>query len=198
MHLAVHVSVLELTLWIVGAVVVLAIVAGLLGRAFLKRGMREPFILRAINRASDQFIDAIKRPVTIAVLDEVFEVLRTGHYTRNIAAALAENRQELKKMVAEKIKEDAVTRRITLVPFHDWIIDQASETTLRVIFEVLDDPRTDELISDLLRDNIDQIRQAVREQEEAKPVTPPDEPGPEQTEEAKPVSPPSQTSSERT
>jgi hypothetical protein len=169
-------SVVEITLLIIIGVVVLAAVAALLGRMLLRRGLREPAVLRVINRTRDEVVDAIKRPVTVAVLDEVFEVLRTGHYTRNIASALAENREELKKMVAEKIKTDPAARRVTLVPFHDWIIDQASETTLRMIFEILADPRTDELVSDLLRDNIDQIRQAVREQEEARPVTPPDQP----------------------
>ena len=33
-----------------------------------------------------------------------------------------------------------------------------------MLLEVLADPRTDELVSDVLRDNIEQIRQAVREQ----------------------------------
>jgi len=32
-----------------------------------------------------------------------------------------------------------------------------------VILEVLADPRTDELVADVLRDNIAQLRQAVRE-----------------------------------
>jgi hypothetical protein len=32
-----------------------------------------------------------------------------------------------------------------------------------VVFEMLADPRTDELISDLLRDNLTQIRQAIEE-----------------------------------
>ena len=67
-------------------------------------------------------------------------------------------------MVAEKIKDDPTAGAINLLPFHDRIIEQASETTLRVILEVLADPRTDELVSDMLRDNITQIRQAVREQ----------------------------------
>jgi hypothetical protein len=94
----------------------------------------------------------------------VASVLQTGHYTRNIAAALQENREELKQMVADKIRDDPTAGRLYLVPFHDRIIEQASETTLRVILEILADPRTDELISDLLRDNITQIRQAVRAQ----------------------------------
>lgn len=162
MQLAAKHSVLDLSLWIAAGVVALAIVAALLRRFLHRRGLREPFVVRAINRASDRVVDVVKRPITIAVLDEVAAVLQTGHYTRNIAAALEENRLELKDMVAEKIKEDPAAGRINLVPFHDWIIEQASETTLRVIFEILADPRTDELVSDMLRDNITQIRQAVR------------------------------------
>jgi hypothetical protein len=166
MPVAAHHSVVVITLWIVGGVLVLAILAGLLGRFLLRRGLREPVVLRVINRASEEVVDAIKRPITIAVLDEVADVLQTGHYTRNLAAALEENRGEIKQMVAEKIKDDPAAGRINLVPFHDWIIEQASETTMRVIFEILADPRTDELVSDLLRDNLDQIREAIRAQQD--------------------------------
>jgi hypothetical protein len=157
---------LSLTLWIVGGVVALSVVAGIVGRHFVRRGIREPFVVRLINRASDRVVDAVKRPVTIAVLDEVADVLRTGHYTRNIASALRENREEIKQMVAEKIKEDPTAGAINYLPFHDRLIEQVSDTTLRVILEVLADPRTDELISDLLRDNIDQIRRALRERQD--------------------------------
>ncbi|HET6878363.1 MAG TPA: hypothetical protein VFH38_12595 [Jatrophihabitans sp.] len=155
-------SVLALSLWILAGVVALAIVAALLGRAFLRRGLREPFIVRTINRASDRVVDVIKQPITVAVLDEVASVLQTGHYTRNIAAALEENRNELREMVTEKIKNDPAAGPLNLVPFSDRLIETASETALRVILEILADPRTDELVSDLLRDNITQIRQAVR------------------------------------
>ena len=154
----------ELTLWIVLGVLLLAVAAAFAGRWLIKRGLREPFVVRLINRATDRLVDAVKRPITIAVLDEVASVLQTGNYTRNIASALEENRAEIMEMVAEKIKDDPTAGAINLVPFHDRIIAQASQTTLRVILEVLADPRTDELVSDLLRDNITQIRQAVREQ----------------------------------
>lgn len=173
---AAGVSVLAVSLWSLGGLVVLAIIAALVRRYMVRRGMREPLIVRMINSASERVVDTVKRPITIAVLDEVAEVLQTGHYTRNLAAALEENRSELKRMVAEKIKQDPAASRINLVPFHDWIIEQASETTLRVIFEILADPRTDELVSDLLRDNITQIRQAVRAQQELQrrdPAEPP-------------------------
>lgn len=154
---------LSLTLWIVAGLVVLAIVAAVVGRMLIRRGIREPFVVRLINRASDSVVEVVKRPITIAVLDEVASVLQTGHYTRNIASALQENRDEIKQMVSEKIKQDPSAGRINLLPFHDRLIEEVSETTLRVILEVLADPRTDELVSDMLRDNITQIRLAVRE-----------------------------------
>ncbi|MGN6608195.1 MAG: hypothetical protein ACTHMS_14430 [Jatrophihabitans sp.] len=162
MSLAASHSALAITLWVLAGLVLLAVVSAVVGRAIIRRGLREPFVVRAINRASDKVVDAVKLPITIAVLDEVADVLRTGHYTRNIAAALKENRGELKQMVAEKIKNDPTAGAINLVLFHDRIIDVAAETALRVILEVLADARTDELISDLLRDNIDQIRADLR------------------------------------
>jgi hypothetical protein len=163
MPIAAQHSALALTLWIGLAVIVLAVLAAVLGRMLIRRGLREPFVVRAINRASDRVVEVVKRPITIAVLDEVASVLQTGHYTRNIAAALEENRLELKQMVSEKIRDDPTAGRIYLVPFHDRLIEEVSETTLRVILEILADPRTDELVSDMLRDNITQIRRAVRE-----------------------------------
>jgi hypothetical protein len=153
----------QIVLLIVGGVIVLAVLAGILGRWFWRRGKRAPLAVRLINRASGQVIDLIKQPITVAVLDEVAEVLRAGHYTRNVASAIRENHDEIKAMVADKIKHDPTAGQIRLMPFHDRLINEITETTLRVLLEVLADPRMDELVSDVLRDNITQIRQAVRE-----------------------------------
>jgi hypothetical protein len=153
-------------LLIAAALVVLSVLAAFLGRTMIRRGLREPFIVRGINRTSERVVAVIKRPITIAVLDEVADVLRSGHYTRNIAAALRENHEEIKDMFAEKIKADPSARAIGLLPFHDALIEQITETSLRVLLEVLADPRTDELVSDMLRDNIEQIRQAVHDRDE--------------------------------
>jgi hypothetical protein len=163
MAVALKHPVLDTTLWVVGGLLIIVVVAALLRRHLRRHGKREPLLVRIVNKTSDRVVNKIKRPLTIAVLDEVAEVLRTGHYTRNIASALEENRNEIKQMVAEKIKDDPRAGAINLIPFHDRIIEQASETTLRVILELLADPRTDELVSDMLRDNITQIRRAVHE-----------------------------------
>jgi hypothetical protein len=151
--------------WAIVAAVALAILAAIFGRLLLRRGLRQPWGVQLINRTSERMLNMVKRPITVAVLAEVESVLQAGDYTRNVAHALEENRDQIKAMVAEKIKSDPTAGRINFVPFHDRLIEQASETTLRVILEVLADPRTDELVSDMLRDNIAQIRSAIRDRE---------------------------------
>ena len=153
----------QLVLVIVIALILLSVIAGLIGRELVRRGLREPFVVKLVNRASERAVATVKRPLTVAVLDEVAQVLTAGRYTRNIASALRENHEQIKLMVAEKVKQDPTAGRIGLVPFHDRLIDEVSETTLRVLLELLADPRTDELFSDLLRDNINQLRDAVHE-----------------------------------
>lgn len=117
------------------------------------------------SRVVTAVVDVIKYPITVAVLEEVAAVLQAGRYTENLANALHENEDEIKSMVREKVKADPLTGRVTWLPFHDRLVDTVSETTLRVIFEVLNDPRTDELIADVLRENILQLRTEVRKHE---------------------------------
>lgn len=153
-------------LLIVAGLVLLSVGAAVVGREMIRRGIREPFVVRLINRVSERAVTVVKRPITIAVLDEVADVLYSGHYTRNIAAALHENHVELRHMITEKIAADpAASRSIGLLPFHERLIEEMTEAALRVVSEVLMDPRTDELVSDVLRDNLAQIRAAVNEKD---------------------------------
>ncbi|MGH3386666.1 MAG: ion transporter [Nocardioidaceae bacterium] len=146
-----------IALWVV---VVLARV----GRA-ADRLVGERVTAAITTRATHAVVETVKHPITVAVLDEVALVLQTGAYTQNLANALEENRGELKAMVLEKLEADPLAGRISLLPFHHRVVDTVTETTLRVIFEVLSDPRTDELISDVLRENIEQMREEVRKRE---------------------------------
>ncbi|MRH85929.1 ion transporter [Nocardia sp. SYP-A9097] len=115
-----------------------------------------------VNRSVGVIVETIKRPVAMAVLDEVGEVLRTGHYTRNIANALEENRGELDQMMLELIRQDPALGRVRYLPFHEDIIRGIADASFRLVFQVLADPRTDELVADVLRENIDQMRESVR------------------------------------
>ncbi|RZS34389.1 hypothetical protein EV193_109176 [Herbihabitans rhizosphaerae] len=133
-----------------------------LGRA-VDRTLGDAITQRLMNRFLATVVDVIKKPVTVAVLDEVVLVLRTGHYARNIANAVEENRSELRQMVLDKVRADPQIGRLRILPFHDEIVGAIVDTAIRVILEMLADPRTDEMISDTLRENIDQIRSAVGE-----------------------------------
>ena len=166
----------ELVLFILLVLVVLAIASAFLTRALVRRGLRTPWAIHRINRLRERVIKLVKRPITIMVLDEVADVIQTGHYTRNISNALIENHDELKLLVAEKVRRDPNVRLIGRIPGYDTVVSQVTETTLRVLIEMLDDPRMDELISDLLRNNLEQIKKAVRDRDhENVPVqAPPD------------------------
>ena len=109
--------------------------------------------------------------MTLAVLDEVVEVLQKGHYTKNIARALDVNRDDLRQMALEKIQADPQMKRFQRIPFFGDMSNAAVEASLRVASELLNDPRTDEFVADLLRENIRQIRSAIADNHpEVKPA----------------------------
>jgi voltage-gated potassium channel len=138
-----------------------------LGRA-VDRTIGDAVTQRLVNRFLVTVIDVLKKPVTVAVLDEVADVLKTGRYAQNISKALADNQNELREMVLDKFKSDPTAGRVRLLPFHDEILGTVADTTIRVVLEMLADPRTDDMISDTLRENLNQIRAAVHGNE--KPV----------------------------
>jgi hypothetical protein len=168
-------SPVQLLLVTVATVFGLSVVAALLGVILVRLGMHRPKVLARASALSESALRLVKRPLTIVVLDEVMVVLQTGHYTRNISDALVENHDDLKALIAEKVRADPNVRLIGRLPGYDTMISQVTETMLRVVVDMLGDPRMDELISDLLRNNIEQIKQAVRERAPDR-VSPPDPP----------------------
>lgn len=173
----------SLTAWevvwlVLGVLVALTVVSWVLGRWLVRRGLRAPWVVRRINAVRERAIDVVKRPITIAVLDEVADVIATGHYTKNISAALVENHDELIELVRDKVRDDPSSRVVNRLPGYDLIVSQVTETTLRVAIEMLSDPRMDELVSDLLRNNLTQIKLAVRERAHEEVVFRPPDPSP--------------------
>jgi hypothetical protein len=154
----------------------LLVLAAVLTRVLVRVGLRTPWVIGLLNRLRDRILDAVKRPITIMVLDEVAAVIQTGHYTQNISDALLENHDELKELVAEKVRADPNVRLIGRLPGYDTVVSETTETVMRVFIHMLRDPRTDELVSDLLRNNLQQIKQAVRDRDhESVEFEPPDE-----------------------
>jgi len=169
-------STLEVLLLVLALIIGTSIAAALLGGVLVRMGMRRPAVVERASGLAERLLGLVKRPLTIVVLDEVAAVIQTGHYTKNISAALKENHDQLKALVAEKVRQDPNVRLLGRLPGYDTIVGEVTETTLRVLIDMLDDPRTDELISDLLRNNITQIKEAVRMRahEVVVPHAPPD------------------------
>ena len=161
-------STVELLLLIVGGLVALGIVSAVLTSLLVRMGIHTPTGIRLINRARERIVGMVKRPITIMVLEEVIDVIQIGHYTQNVSDAIIENHDELKALVAEKVREDPNVRLVSRLPGYDTVVSEASETVLRVLIAMLADPRMDELVSDALRNNLSQIRQAVWDRDHEK------------------------------
>ncbi|MBF4163580.1 hypothetical protein [Nocardioides acrostichi] len=142
-----------------------SVLAALLGAVLVRLGMKRPWVLQRASRLAYRVLELVKRPLTIVVLDEVAAVMRTGRYTQNISDALLENHDELKALVAEKVAADPNARLVRKVPGYDTVVSEVTETVLRVVVDMLSDPRMDELVADLLRNNLDQITDAVRKRD---------------------------------
>lgn len=152
-------------LLVVGLFVVLSVVSAVLTSLLVRFGVHTPWGVRLVNRVREKVVGLVKRPITIMVLDEVADVIQVGHYTRNISDAIIENHDEVKALVTEKVRKDPNVRLIQRLPGYDTVVSEVTETTLRVLIEMLSDPRMDELVSDLLRNNLQQIKRAVRDRD---------------------------------
>ena len=150
---------------VISALVALLVVGAVLTRVVVQVGLRTLWVVRLLDRLGDRLVAVVKRPITIMVLDEVAAVIQTGHYTRNISDALLENHDELKDLVAEKVRSDPKVRLVGRLPGYDTVVSETTEMVMRVLIDMLGDPRTDELVSDLLRNNLQQIRRAVRDRD---------------------------------
>ena len=156
-------SSLQVVLLVVVLVFGASLLAAVLGGVLVRQGMRRPWVVERASQLSIRVLGLLKRPLTVVVLDEVAAVIQTGHYTKNISDALLENHDELKRLAVEKVSSDPNARLVRKLPGYDAIVSEVSETVLRVLIDMLSDPRMDELVSDLLRNNLEQIKIAVRE-----------------------------------
>lgn len=139
----------------------IVIILARLGRA-ADRAFGDRATAYVVSRFADTIVNIIRRPVTVAVLDEVIAVVQTGHYAEHVSAAIQENRAELDALIVELIREDQAAGRLKFVPFHDDIVRLVSDTVFRILEGGLADPRVHELISDAIRESAVQLRANVR------------------------------------
>lgn len=114
-----------------------------------------------LDKVTGPVVEAVKRPITVLVVDEVIGVLKVSNIPLGLSQALRENQKELQQMVLQKLKNDPTTGRLKRLPFHDQLVATVIDTSMRVMFEVLADPRVDEFVSDVIEENYYQIREAI-------------------------------------
>lgn len=85
-----------------------------------------------------------------------------GRLAQTIVAATAtsmeRNRDRMEALLVESIRNDPAVRRFKHLPFHHTVVRLVAEASYRIMFQAMTDPRTDEFVADMLRDNIDQVR----------------------------------------
>jgi len=127
------------------------------------RAFGAKYTQRLIERISLPLVQAIKKPITVAVMDEVVKVIEVGHYPMNLARSLEENQVLLRTIISEKLREDPQTGRLSRLPFHDEVVRSVVDTSMRLILDVLTDPRVDHFFAEVVRENREQIRKAIQE-----------------------------------
>ncbi|HKY92932.1 MAG TPA: ion transporter [Nevskiaceae bacterium] len=130
------------------------------GRA-ADRALGDEFTYLFVKRFKDTIVESISSSVTVAVIDEVADVLKHARFSKNIGRAMQENHAELRAMLLEKLREDPQAKRLARLPFAADLTEAVIDAVLRVLDQLLQDPRTDELIADVLRENLHQIQRSV-------------------------------------
>ncbi|MBB3661671.1 MULTISPECIES: ion transporter [Prauserella salsuginis group] len=125
------------------------------------RAFGERFTQKLVERYSTTIVQSIKKPITVVVLDEVVKVLETGNYPENLARSLAQNQDMLREIVTEKLRNDPQAGRFSRLPFHDEVVHSVTDTVIRIVLEVLADERIDHFFAEVVRENRQQIREAV-------------------------------------
>lgn len=138
----------------------IVIIVARLGRA-ADRAFGDRATAYVVSRFADTIVGVIRKPVTVAVLDEVIAVIQTGQYAQHMAVAMERNRAELDALIVELIREDEAAGRLRFVPFHDEVVRLVSDTVLRIVDNGLADPRVHGLIDDAIRESAEQLRSSV-------------------------------------
>ena len=114
-----------------------------------------------VGRFSGAIVNAIRKPITVAVLDEVIAVIQTGNYTRHISSAIEENRAEIDTLIIDLIRQDQAAGKLRYLPFHDDVVRLVADTVLRLVDQGLADPRVHEIISDAIRESAKELRENI-------------------------------------
>ena len=139
---------------------VVVVVLARFGRVFDRLYGDEAFY-RAVARAKSIVVEWVADAVTLRVLDQTLLVLQKGAFTRNLADALEAHGDEMNEVVLDKVRADPSMARVKHLPFFDEAVAVSSAVGRRIAIETLRDARMDELVKEVIRANLKQIRDEV-------------------------------------
>lgn len=141
-------------------VIRIAVIVSRFGRA-ADRAFGEGFTRRLLVRFKALIVETLGDAITVKVLDETLAVLQKGAYTRNLADAMEKHGDEMMAIITEKVKQDPQVGAIRHVPGFDAMVQTSSRVTQRILIDLLRDDRMDQMVKDIIRSNVEQIRLEV-------------------------------------
>lgn len=131
------------------------------------RALGQEFVYRTAGRFKGALVDAISGAVTLRVLSETEEVLMRGRYAKNLADAIEERGDEILDIVVEKVANDPQVGRVRHMPFFEDLVGTSSKVTQRILIDLLRDDRMGDMIREIIKQNVHQIKSEVAEKERA-------------------------------
>lgn len=144
-----------------------AVILSRFGRA-ADRAFGEEVTYRFLSKFKGVITETVADAVTIRVMDMTLEVLQKGEYAKNMADHLEAHGDDMMAIIHERVKEDPKIGKVRHIPFFDDIVESTSRVTLRLSIDLLRDDRMDQMIKDVIKQNVEQIRSAVKENEAVK------------------------------
>jgi hypothetical protein len=118
------------------------------------RLLRVVVLLESRHRLGERIADAALG----AKMTDVFVTRLAQTIVAATAASVERNRDRMEALLVESIHNDPGVRRLRHLPFHQTIVRMVAESSYRIMIQAMADPRTDDLVAHLLRDNLDQVR----------------------------------------
>lgn len=131
------------------------------------RALGQEFVFRFVGKFKNTLAEALVGVVTLRVLEETEDVILKGRYTQNLADAIEARGDEMLTIAVEKVKDDPEVGAVRHIPYFEQIVATTSRVSQRILIDLLRDPRMDDIVKGIIKQNTDQIKAEIRRREAA-------------------------------
>ncbi|MGB1586111.1 MAG: ion transporter [Thermoplasmatota archaeon] len=129
------------------------------------RALGQEFVFRLVGRFKSTLADALAGAVTLRILEETEDVILKGRYTQNLANAIEARGEEMLSIAVEKVKDDPEVGAVRHIPYFEQIVATTSRVSQRIMIDLLRDPRMDDIVKGIIKQNTEQIKAEIRARE---------------------------------